>query len=194
MVFRAGHESYLMTALRVVGALVLLVAAVMVAVVSNRTWLLIAIVGGLVLRTIVGGSLSRALRSTLPVVIFAALLALMQRVSSQSVSSLPLQAVAVFLFSATSLRIFPWSAVLSATRAGSGLLAPLLFALFIRHFVIIFTSESRRVLQARSLGISRTYGPGWFRSLVAAVAALIGRSLSRAERFYAAQSLRGLTE
>jgi energy-coupling factor transporter transmembrane protein EcfT len=69
-----------------------------------------------------------------------------------------------------------------------------LFALFIRHFAMIFASESRRVLQARSLGISRTYGRGWFRSLVAALVALIGRSLSRAERFYAAQSLRGFTE
>jgi hypothetical protein len=194
MVFRAGHESYVMTALRVMGALVLLVAAVMVAVVSNRTWLLSAIIGGLALRAIMEGSFSRALRSTLPVVIFAALLALMQWVASQSMSSLPLRTIAVFLLSACAFGIFPWAETFSAVRPGSTLFALVLFALFIRHFAMILTSESRRVLQARSLGISRAYGPGWFRSLVAAVAALIGRSLSRAERFYAAQSLRGFTE
>lgn len=194
MVFRAGHESPVMTALRVVSALVLLVAAVMVAVVSNQTWLLIAIIGGFVLRTIVSRSAPRALRSTLPVVLFAAVLALMQWVASQSISSLPLQTVAVFLFSATAFGIFPWSETFSAVRPSSTLFGLVLFALFIRHFAMIFASESRRVLQARSLRISRTYGRGWFRSLVAALAALIGRSLSRAERFYAAQFLRGLTE
>jgi energy-coupling factor transporter transmembrane protein EcfT len=194
MVFRAGHENAVMIALRVVGAVVLLVAAVMVATVNNEALLLIAIIGGFVLRTIVSRSARRAMRSTLPVVVFAALLALMQWASSQSVSSLPPQTIALFLFSATAFGIFPWSETFSGVRPGSTLFGFVLFALFIRHFAIIFTSESRRVLQARSLGISRAYGPGWFRSLVAAVAALIGRSLSRAERFYAAQSLRGFTE
>jgi energy-coupling factor transporter transmembrane protein EcfT len=125
---------------------------------------------------------------------FAGVLALMQWVSSAPVSSLPLKTIAVFLLFTAAFRLLRWSDVVSAVRPGARLFGLVLFALFVQHFAAIFVRESQRVLQARSLRLSRPWGRGSFDSLAAAVAALAGRSLVRAERFYAAQSLRGLAE
>jgi hypothetical protein len=180
--------------LRLVAALVLMLAAGAAAVIANPEWLLAATFMALLLRAVAFGSVSRSIRSTLPIVMFAGVLALMQWVSSVPVSALPLKTIAVFLLSTTALRLLPWSDVISAVRPGSRLSGLVLFALFVRHFAAIFERESLRVLRARSLRLSRPWGRGAFRSLVAAVAALVSRSLVRAERFYAAQSLRGLAE
>lgn len=176
------------------GALVLMAAAAVAALIANPHWLFIAVLLGLLLRAVAWGSFCRSLQSTLPIVAFAGVLTLMQWASSAPVSSLPLKTIAVFLFSTTAFRILPWFQIISAARPGSVLFGLVLFALFVRHFAAIFAKESQRVLQARSLRVSRTWGRGSFRSLAAAVAALFGRSLVRAERFYAAQSLRGLAE
>ena len=67
-----------------------------------------------------------------------------------------------------------------------------LLALFVRHFAGILTAESRRMLTARSLAAPFRCGPWSFRSLSFAVAAVFSRSFDRAERFYAAQRLRGI--
>ncbi len=183
-----------MKILRLVGALVLTLAAGAAAVIANPEWLLAATFLALLLRAVAFGSLSRSIRSMLPIVMFAGVLALMQWVSSAPASSLPLRTIAVFLLSTTAFRLLPWSEAISAVHPGSRLFGLVLFALFVRHFAVIFVRESQRVLQARSLRISCPWGRGSFGSLVAAVAALVGRSLVRAERFYAAQSLRGLAE
>jgi hypothetical protein len=180
--------------LRLVGALVLTLAAGAAAVIANPEWLLAAILLAVFLRAIAFGSVSRSIRSMLPIVMFAGVLALMQWVSSAPVSSLPVKTIAVFLLFTTASRLLPWPDVISAVRPGRKLFGLVLFALFVRHFADIFVRESLRVLQARSLRISRPWGRGAFASLVAAVAALVGRSLVRAERFYAAQSVRGLAE
>jgi len=183
-----------MRILRLVGVLLLVAATAVAALVANPHWLLIAVLLGLLLRAVAWRSFRRSLRATVPIVMFAGVLALMQWVSSTPVSSLPLKTIAVFLFSTTAFRILPWSQIISAARPGSALFELVLFALFVRHFAAIFAKESQRVLQARSLSVSRTWGHGSFRSLAAAVAALFGRSLVRAEHFYAAQSLRGLAQ
>jgi len=183
-----------MRILRLVGVLLLLAAAAVAALIANPHWLLIAVLLGLLLRAVAWRSFRRSLRATVPIVMFAGFLALMQWASSTPVSSLPLKTIAVFLFSTTAFRILPWSPIISAARPGSVLFGLVLFALFVRHFSAIFAKESQRVLQARSLCVSRPWGRGSFRSLAAAVAALFGRSLVRAERFYAAQLLRGLAQ
>jgi hypothetical protein len=183
-----------MRILRLVGALVLTLAAGAAAVIANPEWLLAATLLALFLRAIAFGSLSRSIWSMLPIAMFAGVLALMQWVSSVPVSSLPLKTIAVFLLFTTAFRLLPWPDVISVVRPGARLFGLVLFALFVRHFAAIFMRESLRVLRARSLRISRPWGRGAFSSLVAAVAALVGRSLLRAERFYAAQSLRGLAE
>jgi hypothetical protein len=183
-----------MKILRLAGALGLMLAAGTAAVIANPEWLLTATLVALFLHAIAFGGVGRSIRSLLPIVVFAGVLALMQWISSTPISSLPLKTIAVFLLFTTALRLLPWSEVVSVVHPGARLFGLVLFALFVRHFAAIFVRESQRVLQARSLRLSSPWGRGSFRSLVAAVAALAGRSLVRAERFYAAQSLRGLAE
>ena len=134
------------------------------------------------------------LRAAAPILLFAGLLALMQWISTGAVTLLPLETIAVFLLLMAAVRFLPWRASIFTLRSRSRLYTPLLFALFVRHFVAILGTESRRVLTARSLCISRNCGRGSLRSLVFALAALFGRTLLRAERFYAAQRLRGLAQ
>ena len=110
------------------------------------------------------------------------------------VTWLPVVTVAVFLVSTAAFQMAPWRSAIFAVRPGSRLYNAVLFGLFVRHFAAILETESRRVLTARRLCISRKWGPGWLRSLAFALAALITRSLVRAERFYAAQRVRGLGE
>jgi hypothetical protein len=183
-----------MNILRYTAAVALLAAAVGVAAVEAPPAVLGAVLAGFVLRAVVWGSIGSSLRSTFPVVVFAALLAGMQWVSGMPVSSLPLKMLAVFLLGTVAFRILPWSGMVIAVRPDSVLFSLVLYAMFVRHFAEIFRGEALRLFQARALCLSRSFGPGWFRSLVAAVAALFRGALMRAERFYAAQSLRGLAE
>jgi len=183
-----------MTIIRLAGALTLLVTAVFAATVADPLWLLVAVFLGFALRIALWHSLAKCFRSALPIVIFAGVLALMQWISQTPVSLLPLKAVALYLLSTLAFQVLPGTELMLAFRPGSGLYLSALFAFFVRHFAAIFAREAERVLQARALCISETYGRGSFRSLVAAVVALFSRAVNRAERFYAAQSLRGLAE
>ena len=67
-----------------------------------------------------------------------------------------------------------------------------LFAHFVRHFTEILGAETRRMLVARRMSAHRLYSHTGLTSLVHSLAAIFHRSLTRAERFYAAQWLRGL--
>lgn len=67
-----------------------------------------------------------------------------------------------------------------------------LFAHFTRHFAAILAEESRRMLIARKMAAPKLYAKGGFSSLVHSLAAILRCSLVRAERFYAAQWLRGI--
>jgi hypothetical protein len=150
-----------------------------------------AVLFGFVPRILVWKEISQAVRSALPVIIFAVILILLQWISRMPLSPLPLRLLAVFFFTTLACRVVPWTDLIWHARPGSTLQMSTLFALFVRHFVRIFSSEARRVLQARALCVRRPYGRGAFPSLVWALAAFLGRSIVRAERFYAAQYLRG---
>lgn len=136
----------------------------------------------------------RALRIAAPLLLFAGVLALLRWRAGEPAWSLPLQMLAVFAVTAAAFRVFPWRAVYARLRPGSRLFTLALFFLFVRHFTLILGAETRRVFQARSLAAARRYGPGWFRSLAWALAAVFRASLARAERFYAALWLRGLSQ
>jgi hypothetical protein len=180
--------------MRLLAGFVLIAAAVAAAVTSSPQWLLAATALGLALRIMLWRNISRALRSALPVVIFAAILVVLQWASPALAPTLPLKTLAVFLLSTAAFRIIPWDRLVSARRAQSKGFTPILFALFVRHFAAIFAEEASRVFQARALCVTRAWGPGALRSLPAALAAVFTRALTRAERFYAAQLLRGLAE
>lgn len=183
-----------MRLLRFASAMVLLVVAVVSATLDAPLFLLTTTLLALLLRVVLWRGLMHALRPMIPIVLFAGVLATMQWISQSAVSALPLKTVLVFLLSTAAFRILRWDEMSSAVRPGSRLFVPFLFTLFLQHFAAILRVESRRVLQARALRISHLWGRGGLRSLAAAVAAIVGRSLDRAETFYAAQSLRGLAE
>lgn len=129
-----------------------------------------------------------------PLLLFAGLLAAMEWFTRGAVSMLGVKTVAVFLLSTAAFRIAPWRGLALSRRTGSVSQRLALFALFTAHFAGIFEAEARRVLLARSLAAPRRSGPGWFRSLRGALVELFLRCAMRAERFYAAQWLRGLGE
>lgn len=176
------------------GGVLLLGAAVAVSMTDNWVLLALALPAALVSHALAWKNLSRSLYAALPVVLFAAALVLLQVLARVPVTNLAARTVAIFLFTSAAFKTLPWASSLARVEPGSRSFALALYALFIRHFFSILSSETLRLFRARGLSISRPYGKGSFRSLVAALAAFFSRSLVRAERFYAAQLLRGLTE
>jgi len=172
----------------------LLGAAIIASLVSDYRLLALAVPCGFGVHTFARRSLSKSLHAAIPVVLFAATLTLLQVIVRMPVTLLAAQAVAVFLFVSAAFRIVPWAASVARISPHSRLFAFALYALFTRHFFFILTGEAMRLFRARSQCIIRPYGKGAFRSLAAALASLFSRSLLRAERFYAAQLLRGLAE
>lgn len=128
-----------------------------------------------------------------PVVVFAATLAVLGRLGG-GWSWLPVQTVAVYAGFRLLLLNLPRRWFQSPPERRSRMWAPALLFFFVRHFLLILGQEARRALVARSLAARRLYGAGGFSSLVWALVSLLGRALARAERFYAAQWLRGLAE
>lgn len=129
-----------------------------------------------------------------PILLFAGLLALMQWISGMPVTWLWLKAILVFLATTAVVRLLPWDDWIFKVRGGSVVYRLSLFALFVRHFAAILFLEGRRALTAHALAAPNRYGPGAFRSLAWAISSLFSRSLARAERFYAAQLVRGIGE
>ncbi len=138
--------------------------------------------------------LTRCLLLLAPVLMFAALLALMQWLAGMPVTWLWLKTILVFLAAKVVVRFVPWDRWLFRLREGSLLFHVALFALFVRHFAFVLVAEGRRAFTARALAAPRRYGSGWFSSLAFAVSAFFTRSIVRAERFYAGQWVRGIGE
>ena len=133
-----------------------------------------------------------ALGSGLPVLLFAITLVALQWLNGRIDAALPLGTVAVFLLSTLAARLAPWTWMAGGLSPLSRLYLPGIFLLFVRHFAEILISESRRTLQARAMCAPGIFRTGGFASIAAALAAIFRRALTRAERFYAAQSLSGI--
>ena len=108
------------------------------------------------------------------------------------VTLLWLKTILVFAVATTVVRFLPWGRFLFRVRPSSALHLVSLFALFVRHFAWILAAEGKRAFTVRALVVPKPYGPGSFRSLAFAVSSFFSRALTRAERFYAAQLLRGI--
>jgi hypothetical protein len=139
-------------------------------------------------------ALKRWLLSLVPISLFAAALAFLQWVAGMPVTWLWLHTVVVFVVTTTIVRVLPWNRWLFQVRQGTWVFWLSLYVLFVRHFAGVLLTEGRRALTARSLSVPNQYGPGSFRSLTCAVSGLFTRALGRAERFYAAQLVRGIGE
>ncbi len=134
------------------------------------------------------------LLTLIPILLFAAMLAMMQWASGMPVTGLCLKTILVFLATTVVVRLLPWDRWLFRVRGRTWLFWTALFALFVRHFAAILFREGQRALTARRLSVPNRYGAGWFRSLAFALSAFFSRSLTRAERFYVAQLVRGIGE
>ncbi len=128
-----------------------------------------------------------------PLAVFAAGLATLQWLAGTLDPWLPLKTLAAFALGVAVFAAIPWRRLSRRLDPDRWWYAPVLFLLFLRHFTAILGDEPVRVLRARSLVVSRRYGPGWLTSLSHALAALFRRAIDRAERFYAAQLVRGLS-
>lgn len=137
---------------------------------------------------------ARRLLPLLPITLFAAGLAFLQWAAGMPVTWLWLKTIAAFVAVTAVVRALPWDRWLFQLRHGGRLYHAALFALFVRHFAAVLVQEARRALAAHALAAPARYRAGWFRSLAHATGGLLVRSLVRAERFHAAQSLRGIAE
>jgi energy-coupling factor transporter transmembrane protein EcfT len=159
---------------------------------TNRGWLVIsALPAGLILNMIVWKSVVKSVRAMLPITVFIAVLASLQWLYQGFRPAVLAKTLAVFWFTASAFRLISWNHLSDHMYPGSQLSMFILYMMFIRHFFLILTGESKRVLSARSRAVFKSWG-GWsFRSLAAALVSLFVRSMNRAERFYAAQMLKG---
>jgi hypothetical protein len=139
-----------------------------------------------------GRSLRTLLARVTPIVPFVVTVALLQWCRGKVDWLLPLRTLAVFLLSTYAVRIAPWTWCAGHLSPRSKLYLPGLFLLFVRHFTEILITETHRTLQARAMCAPVLFQPGGFRSLACAVASIFRRVLTRAERFYAAQTLNGI--
>jgi len=169
----------------------LLVIAAFVAF-THYVWILLsALPIGFGFSIIAWKSAIKAMRALLPITIFVLALGLVQWVYHEPDLSVAAKTLAVFWLTASAFRLIPWTQFGNAFRPGSRLSAFMLYMLFIRHFALILIGESRRLLTARSRTVFKPYGRWSFRSMVSSLAALFLRAMNRAERFYAAQMLKG---
>lgn len=176
------------------GIAALLLAAAAAMVFAPAIWLAAALPAAFLLHAASWRSLWKSLGATLPLALFALLVAALQWPYGRLDPALPARTLAVFWFGASALRLLPWFRLADAVRPGSRLSVPVLFILFTRHFASILIGEARRLLCARRRSVCRAYG-GWsFRSLASALAALFFRAMVRAERFYGALLLKGLVK
>jgi hypothetical protein len=154
--------------------------------------LLPVILTGLVAHAFGSGGWRQTVRQALPVGLFGATVVALQWFNGHIDLVLPLRTVAFCLLSTLAVRVTPWAWITGRISPHSPFYLPELFLIFVRHFAEILLEETRRMLQARALVAPSLWGPGGLSSLVHALASIVRRTLTRAERFYAAQSLTGI--
>ncbi len=170
-----------------------LLAAAAIVAFTHHVWLVIgALPASYGLSIFAWKSAKKSMRALLPITIFVAVLSLIQWLYHEFHYEVVAKTLAVFWLTASAFRFMPWNRFGDGIRPGSRLTAPILYLLFIRHFALILSGESKRLLTARSRTVFKPCGRWSFRSLISALGSLFLRAMNRAERFYAAQMLKGL--
>jgi hypothetical protein len=179
-----------MTAARLMLAVLLLCGLAMLLVSGSTSWLAVTLGCAVSIEIFV----RRKFRWLLPPLLFCLVLALLEWVGHHSVTVLPLKAFLSYAVLTLSLRIMPWAELLRSVSPQSWLFLPVLFLLFVRHFTSILRDEAVRSLTVYRLAVPHLFGHGGIRALAWSLDSFFCRSILRAERFYAAQLLRGLAE
>jgi len=165
-----------------------------IATLAGPPWFWLLAGAGLMSRLWRPLSWRQRLFSLTPVASFAILLASFELLARGRPSTLALRAMAVcWLAQACVQGMAPSRWALSSSPRSLAYRVGL-FAAFVEHFAHLFGSGTARALVAWRLAAPRAWRSGWFHSLAHALARIVERSLVRAERFYAAQWLRGLGE
>ena len=189
MVFSFGHKGIG----RGLGKLAAGLGAVTAAL-AGPPWLWVLAGAGAMSRLWRPLSWRQRLLSLAPVSSFALLLAGFELLARGRPSPLALRAMAVCWLAQTCVQSMAPSRWVLASSPGSLACRLGLFAAFVEHFAHLFASGAARALLAWRLAAPRAWRSGWFHSLGHALARIAERCLVRAERFYAAQWLRGLGE
>jgi len=159
---------------------------------TNNPWLLISsLPAGFFIYLFAWKSLAKSMRALIPVTVFIVLLSSLQWLYQGFHFEFSAKILTVFFLTTSSFRLVPWDSCGNVLHPGSKLAVTVLYLLFMRHFALILAVESRRLLTARSRSIFKPYGRWSFRSLASALGSLFLRAMNRAERFYAAQILKG---
>lgn len=179
-----------MTVVRLACALFILCGLVVLVINGNVAWLAATAFFAIIIEV----ALKRALGWLVPILLFCAALAALELVGHRSISALPLRALASFSGLVLAFRVAPWMNLLRSVSPRSRLFVPVLFLLFVLHFTQILRNEALRSLTAYRLVVPHPLKRGGIRALACSLDSFFHRGLLRAERFYAAQLLKGLAE
>jgi len=128
----------------------------------------------------------------IPLAWFLSALLALQWIAGRLDPALPLRTAAIVLLTATAFRAAPWKSIAGALSPRSPFYMLGLYLLFVRHFAAILAGETWRTLRTRAMNAPSLFRRGGASSLLWAMASIVRRTLDRAERFYAAQLLKGL--
>ena len=153
--------------------------------------LLVVTLVAFVLHALLLRSLRLAVHKLVPIFGFALIVTLLQWFGGRKPPLLGLQTLFVFQWLSVSLFLFVPQGLPLPGRS-SPFYRVVLYLLFVRHFAAILAGEVHRTIRAHGMAVQRRFGPQAMQSLAHALTSVFGRCLTRAERFYAAQWLRGL--
>lgn len=179
-----------MTIARLALALGFLAGLAGLLVYGNVMWLAAAAAFAIVVEVV----LKRSVRWLEPVLLFCAVIALLEWIDHRTVTELPLKSLVGYLGVARAFQLIPWVDLLRLAQPQSRLAAPVLFLLFVRHFILILRDEAMSSLTAYRLAVPHSFRYDGVRALAYSLDSFFRRCLFRAERFYAALLLRGLAE
>jgi hypothetical protein len=193
MVFRARQEA-VMNPLRIILTAALVVALVLLLVHGDFVGLAASAVAAFLIQALLLRDLGKCLGRALPVLLFCAILAVLELTAHRSLSLLTLKTFACYAILSLGVQLMPWTVMARSVSLQSRFFAPVLFLLFVYHFTMILQEEVQRVLTAYRMAAPHPLRHGGLRALAYSLDALFRRCLVRTERFYAAQTLRGIAE
>ncbi len=183
-----------MNLFRFMSAILALCGLIVLLARGSLFWLALAALGALVTEASFLCNLRLYILRALPVLLFCAVLMILELVGHHSVSSLALKAFASYAILVLAVRLMPWTAIIRSVSPQSRFFVPILFLLFVHHFTLILRDETFRTLTAYRLAVPHPFRHGGLKALAFALNSLFRCCLVRAERFYAAQLLRGLAQ
>lgn len=179
-----------MIVVRLAGAFSILCGLAALLAYGNIVWLAAAAAFTIAVEVV----LKRSVRWLEPILLFCAVIALLEWIDHRTVTELPLKALIGYLGVSRAFRLIPWVGLLRLAQPQSRLAAPVLFLLFVRHFILILRDEAMSSLTAYRLAVPHSFRYDGVYALAYSLDSFFRRCLFRAERFYAALLLRGLAE